>query len=228
MNKKIIIIIVVVTVIVILGIGGGFAGWYFFLKKSSEGQACKSSNRCVEGTTCISGTCSSGRLGSVCSIKEDCKTNFCVSGKCTEGIAGSTCTTFKDCQDGLLCKSKTCTVKPSYTKYVSNIVISKMKPGLPPGINNPLTATTNFKTTDGIEIDFIGVKSTTVGEFHYEFINTTSGELAKSSKNEMVLSLNGKDNGTGTDLSNVSPGDYYLDIYFKNELINSVAITVSK
>lgn len=226
MNKKLVIFLSVIVGLIILG-AGVFAGWYYFLRKSSEGQVCKVSSRCVQGTTCILGTCSSGKTGSTCSIKEDCKTGFCVTGKCTEGIEGSTCSTYKDCKDGLLCKKNACAVKPSYTKYFSNVIVSKMKPGLPPGPTNPTTVTTNFKTTDSIEIDFVGVKATTVGEFYYEIINATTGEVIRTSKNELELSFDGQDRGTGTDLSNVAPGEYDLDIYFKSELVDSIAITVT-
>jgi len=101
-------------------------------------------------------------------------------------------------------------------------------PGSGPGPNNPETVTTTFKTTDAIEIDFVGVKATTVGEFYYEIVNSTSGEISRSSKNELELKFAGRDTGTGTSLDNVSPGAYDLNIYFKDELVYTTQISISE
>jgi hypothetical protein len=102
-----------------------------------------------------------------------------------------------------------------------------MKPGLPPGPNNPLTPTTTFAQTDAIEMDFVGVKTTTVGPYYYEFVNSITGESVRSSKDEQELSFSSKDAGTGTDLNNVAPGDYDLNIYLNNQLIFTTQIKVT-
>ena len=79
-----------------------------------------------------------------------------------------------------------------------------------PGPSNPETVTNTFTTADAIEMDFYGVKSTTVGDFYYEIVNSTTGEVIRSSKNEQQFTLDGEDRGTGTALDNVPPGQYDL------------------
>jgi hypothetical protein len=190
--KKIVIIIFVIVILATLGLGG----WYFFLRKLPEGAVCKSETTCETGLKCANKICSSGGMGSSCEIKADCKTafcvankctegkkgescitkadcltNYCVSSACTEGKKGDACLTYKDCGTGLLCQKGICSESPSYSQYFNKIVISKMKPGMPPSQTNIPVPTTQFKTTDAIEIDFTGVKSTTKGEVYYEVIN---------------------------------------------------------
>jgi hypothetical protein len=97
-----------------------------------------------------------------------------------------------------------------------------------PGPNNPETITTTFTTADAIEMDFAGVKSTTVGSFYYEIVNSNTGQVVRSSKNEQDLAFDGIDRGTGTALDNVVPGEYDLDIYFKDTLIYSTPFTVTE
>ncbi|MCX6810454.1 MAG: hypothetical protein NTY30_01800 [Candidatus Berkelbacteria bacterium] len=216
-----IILIIVVIAAAIIG------DWYFFLKKSAEGGSCSSDRRCETNLKCISKTCSSGARGSACSDQADCKTSYCVNSKCTEGKVNDACITYKDCADGLYCKIGTCIIPPDYSKYFTKVVISKIKPGSGPGPSNPETVTTNFVQTDALEMDFIGVKSTTIGEFYYQIINSSSGEISRSSKNEQQLSFSGRDIGSGTSLDNVSPGIYDLNIYFKDDLVFIIQITVS-
>jgi hypothetical protein len=221
--KKAIGAAVVIFILAILG----FGGWYLFLKKNPEGGACTTDTKCQTGLKCINKICSSGKVGSVCANKDDCQTGFCVNGKCTEGKLGNACVTYKDCNAGLLCIKGLCSQKPDYSKYFEKVVISKMKPGMPPGPNNPTTPTTTFNSaTDAIEIDFIGVKSTTVGPYYFEIVKSTTGEVARSTKNEMETKFNGRDTGSGTDLGNVEPGDYDLNIYYNDELVYSAQITV--
>jgi len=221
--KKTIGAVVVIFILAILGYGG----WYLFLKKNPEGGACTTDAKCQTGLKCINKICSSGEVGSVCESKDDCKTGYCVNNKCTEGKLGDACATYKDCNTGFLCIKGGCSQKPDYSKYFEKVVISKMKPGMPPGPNNPTMPTTTFNAaTDAIEIDFIGVKSTTVGPYYFELVNSTTGEVARSTKNEMETKFNGRDTGMGTDLGNVEPGEYDLNIYYNNELVYSTQITV--
>jgi hypothetical protein len=218
-------LLIILIIIVLAAIAGG--GWYFFFKKSAEGGACTSNTKCETGLTCANKTCSSGKAGSSCSAKADCKTNYCVNTKCTEGKVSDACVTYKDCDTGFYCKTGACATPPDYTKYFSSVVISKIKPGSGPGPNNPETVTTIFKTTDAIEMDFAGVKTTTVGVYYYEIVNSTTGEVSRSSKNEQELKFAGRDIGTGTSLDNVAPGTYDLNIYFKDELVYTTQITIN-
>lgn len=214
------------TIIIILA-GLGFGGWYLFIKKSPEGGNCQSDTKCEQGLKCTNKTCSSGNVGSTCAQKLDCKSGFCVNNICTEGKVSNACATYKDCESGLLCTKSVCTVKPDYSKYFNKIVISKMKPGSPPGSNNPLIQTTNFvASTDAIEIDFMGVKSTTVGDYHIELINSVTGERAFSTQDRMPTKFEGRDTGTGTDLSGVNAGEYDINVIYNNELVYSTIITV--
>lgn len=216
--------IVIIALLIILGA----LGWYFFLRKSVESGKCATSKNCESGLICAAGVCSSGKVGSTCSAKADCKTGYCVNQKCTEGKAGGVCVASKDCSSGLFCPKSLCAALPDYSKYFSKVVISKIKPGSGPGPNNPITVTSTFTTADAIEMDFYGVKSTTVGEYYYEIVNLTSGEVVRSSKNEEQLTFNGQDRGNGTALDNVAPGEYDLNIYFKGELVYSTQISVTK
>jgi hypothetical protein len=243
------ILLPIILLILLVG-ASGVGGWHFFLRKLPEGNACKSDSRCESGLKCISQVCSSGQAGSVCSQKTDCKTEFCVNGKCTEGEKGNACSqktdcktnlcvnsictegkkgdvcvTYRDCDKTLLCQKGTCTARPDYTKYFTKIVVYKMKPGSPPGPNNPEIPTTRFTKEDGIGVDFIGVKSTTVGSYYFEIVDSTTGEVGNSTK-MMNTRFNGQDTGSGTDLQMLEPGTYDLNVYFKEKLIYTVQITV--
>jgi hypothetical protein len=221
--KKIVIIIFVVVILAVLG----FGGWYFFLRKLPEGTACKSTESCETGLKCANKICSSGELGSGCEIKADCKTNFCVANKCTEGKKDDACLTYKDCEKGLFCKKGVCSEPPSYSQYFNKIVISKMKLGMPPGPNNISVPTAEFKTTDAIEIDFVGVKSTAKGEIYYEAINLITGEVAFTSSG-YKQKLEGRDTGTGSDLPRVvGEGEFDLNIYYNDEMVYTAPIKVA-
>lgn len=196
--KKIIIGIVIIVFLA----AAGFGVWYFFLKKSAEGGKCHNQSTCETGLNCVNNICSSGKLG-------------------------SGCINYKDCDSGLLCTKSICSAKPDYTKYFDKVTISKMKPGSPPGSNNPLIQTTNFvASTDAIEIDFIGVKSTTIGDYHIELINSVTGERAFSTQDRMPTKFEGRDTGTGTDLSGVTAGEYDINVIYNNELVYSTTITL--
>jgi hypothetical protein len=162
-------------------------------------------------------------LGSVCVSVQDCTTQFCATGKCTDGASGDACATYKDCAKGLLCQKGACQTLPDYTKYFSRIIISKMKSGMPPGPDNIPVPTTEFKTTDAIEIDFTGVKPQTKGEVYYEFVNAVTGEVTFTSVSR-AMKLNGQDMGTGTSFA-AMPGAYDLNVYYNNELVYTVPIT---
>lgn len=223
--KNALLIIILIIVIAALG----FGGWYYFIRKSAEGGSCTNDSRCEQGLKCLNKTCSSGKKGSSCSQKSDCTTGYCVNNLCTEGKKDDACKTHNDCQKGLLCQKSICATPPDYSKYFDKIIISKMKPGMGPGPNNPTTVTDTFKTTDAIEIDFGGVKPTTIGEVYYEMVDPITGEVVRTSKNEIGMQkLEGQDRGTGTSLSNLSPGEYDLNIYFNNELVYSTPIKITQ
>jgi len=190
-------------IIVVILAALGFGGWYYFIKKSPEGGKCTADARCDQNLKCVSGKCSSGKVGSACK-------------------------THGDCQNGLLCLKNVCSEKPDYSKYFDKITISKIKPGIGPGPNNPETITTEFNAaTDAIEVDIVGVKPTTIGPFYFELVNSTTGETALSSKSRMETSFDGQDRGAGTDLSGTTPGTYDFNFYFNNELLYTTPITIN-
>jgi len=203
-----------------------FGGWYYFIKKSPEGGSCQNASKCEKGLNCIDKICSSGKTGSYCGQKSDCTSNYCVNKKCTEGKVDNACTSYNDCGTGLLCQKGSCAKPPTYSQYFDKVTISKIKPGMPPGPNNVPVVTTEFKSSDGIEIDLGGVKATTKGDFYYEVVDQVSGIALMSSKNN-PQTLNGKDFGTGTDLP-VPAGEYNLNIYFANQLVYTSVIKVTK
>jgi hypothetical protein len=219
MNKKIVIGIVISLLVVILA-GGLFAGWWFFYRVVPTGQACRVNQKCSDNGQCISGTCSVGTVGSNCGVKEDCKTAFCTNGKCSEGIAGSTCLNYKDCIEGLLCKSKVCAVKPSYVKYFDRIDIGWMNPGSPPSTNNPIIPGTTIKAGKTVEVDILNNKKTT-GTFWVEMINQETGETAWTTDKQTISGTQ----GTGFQFNEV--GNFDLNVYFNNELVYSVTVTMN-
>ncbi|MCL5094355.1 MAG: hypothetical protein M1355_04455 [Patescibacteria group bacterium] len=219
--KKPVIIFSIIGVVLVLG-AGGFLGWNYFLKKAPAGEACKADSKCVSGFKCLSGKCSSGETGSSCSQKSDCKSSLCVNNKCTEGKISDPCSTYKDCKDGLLCKRSICTAKPSYTKYFDRIDVSKMKQGMPPGPDNIPVATTKFLKTDAIEVDITNSKKT-AGEFWVEVVNLTTGEKLLESEKQQI----NDSRGTGMGIpSGAEAGEYEVNVYFNNELIHTVEITI--
>jgi hypothetical protein len=200
MKKSFIIPIIILVILIVVSVLG-LLGWQFLLKKSTEGGSCKSENNCQTGLKCINNVCSSGKVGSAC-------------------------LTYKDCEKGLFCKNKVCSQPPSYSQYFSGIVISRMKM-MPPGSNNIPVTTAEFKTTDAIEIDFVGVKSTTKGEAYYEAVNLITGEVAFTSSGNKVK-LEGRDVGTGSDLPRVvGKGEFDLNIYYNDEMIYTTTIKVT-
>ncbi|MDD5569088.1 MAG: hypothetical protein PHG23_01580 [Candidatus Pacebacteria bacterium] len=221
--KKIVLVIFVIIILAALG----FGGWYFFLRKLPEGMVCKSTANCETGLKCANKICSSGGVGSSCEIKTDCDGNFCVNNKCTEGKKNDACLTYKDCGTGLFCKTGVCSDPPSYSQYFNKIVISKMKLGIPPGPNNMPVPTTEFKTTDALEIDFTGVKPTTTGKGYYEIIDPITGEVLFSSSGYKI-EFQGRDVGTGSDLPRVvGKGEFDFNFYYNNELVYTTVITVT-
>jgi hypothetical protein len=163
-------------------------------------------------------------LNDKCVTKSDCTTGFCVSERCTEGKVGQACGTYKDCHTGLLCKSKVCTEKPTYTKYFDRINIGKMKIGSPPGPNNIPVAATEFKISqDAIEIDITNSKKTS-GEFYVEVIDPITGEKVFTNEKQQISDSRGTGFGLPT---NTVAGEYELDVYFNNELIYSVPIKLT-
>jgi len=247
--KKSFVVLVIILVILVLG----FLGWQFLSKKSIEGESCKSEKDCQEGLECVINICSSGKVSSVCLdkadcltpfcvggkctegkrgdscvSKTDCSTDYCVSGKCTEGKDGDICLTYHDCQKGLFCKERVCSEPPSYSQYFDEIVISKMKIGMPPGPDNIPVPTTEFETTDAIEIDFVGVKPTTVGEFYYEVIDSVTGEVVFTTLNQKQK-LEGESTGTGSDLPRViGEGEFEFNIYYNDGLVYTAIIKVTE
>ena len=250
-DKKVFFWVVLAFIILVIAAAGS---WYLFIKKSAEGEACSSTTKCETGLTCENKVCSSGKAGSVCEDKDSCKTDYCVNGKCTEGNSGDNCSskadcktafcvsskctdgklsdacsTYKDCDSGLYCKQGACATPPDYTKYFSTIVISKMKPGMPPGTDNPTTVTNTFSSSnDAVEIDFRGVKTTTIGEYHIEIVDSITGEVARNTKEEMDTEFDGQDTGMGTDMNGVKSGTYDLNIYLMEELIFTTQIIISE
>ena len=185
-------------IIIIILAALGYGGWFYFIKKSPEGGKCVNASRCESGLNCVSGTCSSGKIGSMCK-------------------------THGNCQSGLLCAKQICSKQPDYSQYFDKIVISKIKPGLPPGPNNPETVTTEFTPSDSIEVDLAGIIPTT-GEFYFELVNSTTGQVALTDQKHQ---LNGHpEQGTGTSLDSVAPGTYDFDFYFNNQLLYTTPVTI--
>jgi len=224
---KSVTIILIIFVVLLLLAGLGFGGWYFFIRKAKEGEACSNDSKCVEDLKCLNKICSSGGISSSCEEKTDCQTNYCVSNVCTEGKSGDECSTYKDCERGLFCTKSICSEPSSYSQYFDKIVIAKTKVGSPPGPNNIPVPTTEFLVTDGIEIDFAGVKSTTVGYVYYEFVDSVSGETLFSTQGNKQK-LEGDDLGMGSDFPRGVEGELDLMIYFNDEVVYSVPITVSR
>lgn len=188
------------------------------------GEACLNKSDCSSGF-CVNGFCAEGRKGSACLSKDDCTTRFCVLNKCADGKNGDACATYKDCDGGLFCQKGMCQAPPDYSKYFNKVIISKMKPGLPPGPDNIPVATSEFKNTDALEIDFSGVKPSNKSEFYFEIVDAVSGEVAMG-MNGFKQKFDGHDFGTGTDIRMLEAGDYDINIYVDNEIAYTTQIKV--
>ncbi len=165
--------------------------------------------------------------GQSCSAAQTCETGLkCISNICSSGAAGSACTSYKDCSTGLYCIKSVCSNPPSYTKYFSKITVSKMKQGMPPGPNNMPIPATEFKTTDAVEID-VNAKPGISGTLYYELINSTSGltEMSSAGDKQTVRSGNW---GTGFGIPYNLTGDFDLNVYYNDELVYTVPITISQ
>lgn len=171
-------------------------------KPGIEGEACNAKKVCAEGLKCAGSLCSSGKMG-------------------------SSCANYKDCQSGLYCLKSVCSNPPSYKKYFSKITVSKMKQGIPPGPNNMPVQTSEFKTTDAIEIDVVATKEAVDGTFYYELVNSTTGETEMSSAEYKQKVIQGNW-GTGFGIPGGLAGDYDLNVYFNDELIFTTPITISQ
>jgi len=215
--------IVVIAIIVVLLIILGLFAYFSYTKKSPDGGACRSTKNCESGFSCVNKKCSSGKKGSACNSKNNCKTSFCVKNLCMDGEEGDTCVTYKDCKENMICKNTVCQGMPDYSRYFDKVTISKIKPGIPPGIENPPVETTIFTLNDAIEIDLL-VKEGTIGNLYAEVNETTGGLVFRNETQEINQP---GDRGTGFALpTNTKPGEYVLNIYFNNEIIYSVPITV--
>jgi len=187
-------------IIIIILAALGYGGWYYFIKKSPEGGKCANTSRCESGLNCVSGTCSSGKIGSLCKVHSNCQT-------------------------GLLCSKQICSQKPDYSQYFDKITISKIKPGTDQTLEAEATSFT--ASTDGIGVNLIGVKPSTTGTFYYELVNSTTGDVAMSLLyRHGAVPVDGHDTGAGTDFSQVSPGTYDLNFYLNNELLYTTPITL--
>ncbi|MDD5032259.1 MAG: hypothetical protein PHR36_04445 [Patescibacteria group bacterium] len=168
------------------------------------------------------------KVGEACGAKKICDTGLkCISNLCSSGQIGSACVNYKDCQSGLYCLKSACANPPSYKKYFDKITISKMKQGMPPGPNNIPVPTTEFKTTDAIEIDVVATKDVAAGTIYYDLVNSTTGEIEMSSANNKQTGVRGNW-GTGFGIPGNLSGDYDLNLYFNDELVYTTPITISK
>ncbi len=166
--------------------------------------------------------------GGICATNANCQTGLkCISNKCSSGKVNSVCATYKDCNAGLYCVKLICANPPSYSKYFSKIVVSKMKIGMPPGPKNiPIPATEFNATTDAIEID-VAPKANIAGELYYELISSTTGETILSSATSK-MQIDSRGGGTGFGIPTGTNGDFELNIYFNNELIYAVAVKINQ
>ena len=168
-----------------------------------------------------------GKEGQACSATQTCETDLrCANNICSSGKAGSACATYKDCQSGLYCVKSICANPPSYTKYFNKVTISKMKQGMPPGPNNMPIPTTEFKTTDAIEID-LSSKPGISGTVYYELINSTTGLTEMSSaNNKQQIRAGGMGTGFGIPFGLI--GDFDLNVYYNDELVFTTPIKISQ
>ena len=97
---------------------------------------------------------------------------------------------------------------------------------MPPGPKNiPVPATEFSAATDAIEID-IESKAGTKGEVYYELVDLTTGETTFSMANNKIK-IDEKGGGMGFGIPMGTIGDFDLNIYFNNELIDTVAVKIN-
>ncbi|HAI74594.1 MAG TPA: hypothetical protein DCS28_00355 [Candidatus Moranbacteria bacterium] len=166
--------------------------------------------------------------GGTCTADANCQTGLkCVTGKCSSGKVGSVCATYKDCNTELYCVKSACSNPPSYSKYFNKIVISKMKAGMPPGPKNiPVPATEFSATTDAVEID-VQPKAGVTGDLYYELVDSTTGQTTLSSA-DSKMKIDPRGGGTGFGVPYGTIGNFELNVYFNGELIYTTAIKINQ
>lgn len=216
---KNIYLIILFSVIIILLVAIGFIAF----RKAGEGEQCTYTGACATGLTCINQACSSGKPGSFCSIIEDCKTTFCTNNICSNGKDNEPCKTYEDCDKDYLCEKSLCKKKPpvyTWPSYFKKLELQKMKSGIPPGPDNVPVNASEFKTTDGINLN-ISMKSGISGEVYFEMINPVTGQVIFTYPKFTADGILGRGFPAPK-----TPGDYQLKVYFKNELVDVIDFTV--
>lgn len=208
--------IALILIVVILII---FIGWIVF-RKAGEGEDCEYAGACASGLSCVNSKCSSGKSGSYCSKIEDCKTTFCTNNLCSDGKAGEPCNTYKDCEKDFLCEKSVCKPEPIWPKYFKKIELQKMIAGIPPGPDNVPFNATDFKKTDGMNLN-IQTKSGIEGEMYFEVVNPISGLVVFTYPKFTASGLLGR----GFPAPQF-PGSYQIKVYFKSELVDEINFTV--
>lgn len=220
MKKNLFSISIAVVIILILIIVG-----FMVFKKGGDGDACKEDKDCASNMKCAANICTSGKIGSFCSQKDQCQSKFCVKSKCTEGKEGSLCSSYKDCQNNMLCINSVCKNQPplpAYTKYLDRIELQKINLGSAPGPKNIPVATTDFKVGDGINVD-MQFKKDIKGNMYFDMVDSTTGEKIFMFPEFEATGAIGRGFAAPS-----QAGQYDLNIYFNKELITTISFTVSK
>jgi len=198
-KKKLFVLVMVLALIIVIVLGA----WYF-MKKSPR------------------------NIGSTCSSNLMCKSGICVNQKCTEGQKDDVCRSYTDCDKGLSCKANICSEIPDSSVYFNKVVISKMNPLLPVSPDNQVTEAAAFKTTEGVEVAFVGVKAEAKGAYYIELARSDNREIALTTRHLPETKLEGKDTNTAVNISRIEPAEYDLNVYLNSELIYTTPITIDQ
>lgn len=206
---------VIIVLLIIVG--------FIVFRKAGEGEQCQYAGACQADLMCINGLCSSGKSGSFCDKIADCVTAFCTNNVCSDGKDGELCNTYEDCNADYLCEKSKCKKKPpvySWPSYFKKLEMQKMKAGMAPGPDNIPVNASEFRATDGINLN-IQTKSGVSGEVYFEMINSVTGQVIFSYPKFEASGLLGRGFPAPKEL-----GDYQLKIYFKGELVDVIDFTV--
>lgn len=192
--KKYYNVFIIAIIIILIGL----IGWIVLFKKAGAGDECKAEKDCYSGLKCI-------------------------SNKCSDGKEGSSCNTYKDCKTDLLCKNSICAAKPqtpAYAEYFNKIELQKIKNGIAPSSTNIPVASTEFKTTDGMNVD-MEMKDDVKGEVYFKIVDAVSGEIVFAHPKFQASGSMGRGFSAPQ-----AAGKYDLNIYFEGKLIHTISFEV--
>jgi hypothetical protein len=140
------------------------------------------------------------------------------------GTDGTPCQTYKDCKKDLLCKDSLCTAPPTYTKYFVKIELQKMNATMKIGPTNQPIASSEFKTSDGIYVEFT-LKPGITGAVYSDLNDAVTGEKLSITAPMTIAPTPTSRLGWAVSTPK-KEGKYELNIYYNDNLTHTIPFNV--